>query len=252
MALKKSKKTKGAGKAVKGNSSTKSNDQLYVTEMNPSWATAALDNPSRYSFEWVTKSDTVYGYISPSPYSPPNQDPRKIFGAEPAAPVSSYGSPYSLQWEMEFSRDKIIGTYAGNDADTQKDPEYYRTIYSGSFSYKDGLVTGSVDSICYAQLESQTFASYASGAQADRTVLPVEEIKIYRSSSPIAFSGFSDLKQKATTANPAFQQVAQYQSAPPDGYSAVAPTDRSIVSQYGLTPLLQEGWWLNPLTSNLV
>ena len=235
-------KVKSPKKAGKNKASQNSN-ALYATERNAIWHDYTGYDGFSPSFQWTTKSDTVYGIVSNSPYDPPNQSPDKIFGQVSPSLPATMNIPFSQQWEYEFSPNRIIKTMGGNDSDAAHGDGIFREIITGSFVYKNGLLSGSVDGDMRADFENGQ-----------------EVISFFKSNVPLAFSGFRGLGRiTASKTNPAsgFAKVAGYNSTPPPDTSWISkgwwdPSDRSIVEANGFVSLLPSGWWNDPFSPNLV
>ena len=235
----KGKSPKKAGK----NPASQNNNSLYVTERNAIWHEYTGYDYFSPSFQWTTKSDSVYGIISNSPYNPPNQSPDKIFGqAAPSLPATM-NIPFSQQWEYEFSPNRIIKTMGGNDSDAAHGDGMFREIITGSFVCNNGLLSGSVDGDLRADWENGQ-----------------EVIRYFKSNAPIAFSGFRGLGRitaNRTNTASGFTKAAGYNSTPAADPAWVAagwydPSDRSIVEANGFGSLLPIGWWNDPFVPDLI
>ena len=202
------------------------------------------------SFQWINKTDTVYGIKGSDPYNPGSRSITDIYGAESGSLPGNLSSPYSLQWEYEFSPTTIVLTFGGNDSDNVSDQPLIRDVITGSFTYINGVVAGQINKVASAQYENQ-YSTVISDGASQTSLVPVEEISIWNASSPVSFSGLRSLGQVLgrrfqSYLNPvgSLAKVADYSSS--DG------GDRSKVDQNGFGTLIASGWYNNPFNTDLV
>ena len=201
------------------------------------------------AFQWVNKTDTVYGIIGPDPYNAGNRLITDIYGAEAGNLPQNLSMPYSLQWEYEFSPSTIVLTFGGNDVDNTSDQPLIRDVITGAFTYKNGAVAGQISKVASARYENK-YDVVSIGGLIQTSLVPVEEISIWSASSPVSFSGLRSLGQVLgrtfqSSLNPvsALVKIADYSSSD-GGY-------RSVVDQNGFGSLIASGWNSTPFATNL-
>lgn len=240
-------------KNLGGNATAQSNDSLYVIETNAiSHAGSTYDrfNPS---FQWTTKSDEVYGIISTDPLNPPNQSPTRLFGKVTPTLPATMDTPFSMQWEYEFSPTRIVKTSGGNDSDAARGDGMFREVITGNFLYRNGTISGTIDSCTFADYEQGLlYRSSSSQGVVDQFTYEQESITHYSATIPIPFTGFRGLgKAIASERGINLRVAAEYKSTQP-ALPGAPPSDRTIVDANGLSQILPQNWWNTPFTPNLV
>lgn len=242
-------KRKRVGRGRSGNKSSTPAGALYTSDSNLLFHDAdAYDFPT--SFQWINKTDTVYGIIGSDPFNPGGRKITEIYGEEVGALPRDIRLSYSLQWEYEFSPSKIILTFGGNDSNNISEQPLIRDVVTGSFTYKNGLVAGTISGVASAryQRKLQVIDSY-SGQQ---DFVRVEEASIWKANSLVSFSGLRSLGQILgrrfqSTLNPlpSLAKVADYSSS-------IAGSDRSVLDLNGYGAVIAAGWQNSPFLPDLI
>jgi len=216
-----------------------------------------IDNYTWYSsresvgyspFTWENTSDQVYGAKVSSPwrYSNPNDAyEAKSNGSLP----ETRGEPNSQEWEYEFGENTITFTYGGNDTSSQTGgEEILRDIIKGSFDYKNGRISGTVDEFTSALWDDDGFGDE-------------EIIMRWVANKSVKFNGLNQLGQ-ATGRD--FQGLAfpeknfslagyyKTENVGSTSYDESLTPDRASALTSSYKNQLDQGWWNSPFSSDLV
>ena len=220
--------------------------------------TSVIDNYTWYSskesishspFTWENKSDQVYGAKVSSPWQYKNPNDAYEAKAKGSLPERR-GEPDSQEWEYEFGDDTVTFTFGGNDSSTATNgEEILRDIIKGSFNYKNGEISGTVD-----EFVSATWDNDDSGDE--------EIIMRWVANEPVRFNGLNQLGQ---TTGRIFQGIAipeskfylagNYKTSNvgfASGFDDNLSLERSELLTADYNHQLNPGWWNSPFSTDLV